>query len=389
MTKKQNLLMMSLLITIGLFVYLTIHHYALKLGMGGNALCSINSKVNCDAAALSSYAEFFSIPIALLGAFFHFFLLGFILFARLNWIDSSVFLRSTIRGMLLFAVIVSLITGTISFAIIKVICPFCFATYLFSFINLTLGWNAFENFKESFSLSTYMNQYKSHLIALAFIPIMSWMTAGMIQEHYGLSELKRLIPEKLAQWRNSQSYEFDLSSGLSNKVTSTRAVLIEFADFKCPHCKVASQTIETFLKARPDVQFVFKPFPLDGSCNPGENMHKGDGSRCTMAAWTLCAEKLSQKGWDIHHWLFANQEELMQVSDLKSYLPKLEQEFGIDGKALTDCADSSETYEQIKKTASEGIRAQVTGTPAIYLNGKKLSYGQILEVLISASDELK
>lgn len=389
MTKKQNLLLLSILITIGLFVYLTIHHYAIKLGLSASALCSISKTVNCDAAALSSFSEIYSTPVAVLGSFFHLFLLGFIVFARLGWAETTLFLRFSVRAMLLASAIVSVSMGLISVTLVKVICPFCVATYLFSFINLALGWNIFGNLKGDFSFSNYLNQYKPHLVTFAFIPIMSWMTAGLIQESYGLAEVMKLVPEKLEQWRNSNNNDFDLSLGLSNKVNSNRAVLVEFADFKCPHCKMASQTIDTFLKARPDVQFIFKAFPLDGNCNGAENMQKGDGSRCTLAAWTMCAEKISQKGWDVHHWIFANQEELFQVSDLKPYLPKLEKEFGLDGKTLSDCADSSETYDQIKKMAAEGSKAQVSGTPTIYLNGKKLPYGQVLEVLKSAVDELK
>ena len=53
MTKKQNLLLISTAISLGLFVYLAIHHYALKLGIGGNTLCSISETINCDAAATS------------------------------------------------------------------------------------------------------------------------------------------------------------------------------------------------------------------------------------------------------------------------------------------------------------------------------------------------
>jgi protein-disulfide isomerase/uncharacterized membrane protein len=390
MTKKNNLLLVSLLITVSIFIYLTIHHYMLKLGLNASSLCSISQTVNCDAAALSKFAEIFSIPIALMGAVFHFILLCFVLFYRLNWIDQSVYLQKTIRFMLLLAALTSLVIGAITLTFVKVICPFCVATYVFSFVNLFLGWDiAGASSKEKWSLAAYFGEYKSHLIALALIPASAWILSAMVQEKFGLAELNKIIPEKIAQWKNSKSYAFDPAIGLSNNVASDKIVLVEFADFKCPHCKAASQTIDTFLKSRNDVRFIFKPFPLDGTCNTSEQMQKGDGSRCTLAAWTLCAEKIAQKGWDMHHWIFDKQEELSGVSDLSSYLPEIEKMFQIKPEALTACADSTETYDLIKKSSTEGNNALVSGTPTIYLNGKKLGYGHIMEVLKSAVNELQ
>ena len=115
---------------------------------------------------------------------------------------------------------------------------------------------------------------------------------------FELNEILKMVPEKVAQWRNSQSYNFDAEIGLAmNKSSSAKATLVEFADFKCPHCKVASQTLDRFTTNNPQVHFIYKPFPLDGTCNTSSQIPKGDGSRCTLAAWTLCSEKLFKKGW--------------------------------------------------------------------------------------------
>jgi protein-disulfide isomerase/uncharacterized membrane protein len=390
MTKKQNLLLISLAITIGLFTYLAIHHYAIKLGLGGSALCSINAKVNCDAAALSSYSEVFNTPIAILGAIFNLFLFGLILFFKLNWIDSSIYLKKAVQFMLGSAAIVSIVMGIISVSLVHVICPFCLATYLFSFINFYLGYRLIEvdSNNKDFSFTHYFSEYKSYLILLALIPVTSWIISGMIRQNYGLDEILRLVPEKISQWNSSPVYEFDPELGLSNKIASNKIVLVEFADFKCPHCRVASQTIDTFLKGRTDIKFIYKPFPLDGTCNVSDQMQKGDGSRCTLAAWVLCADKLANKGWDMHHWIFEKQEEISAISNLSTLLPEIEKLFNIKGSELTSCADSSTTYDLIKKSSAEGHKALVSGTPSIYLNGKKLGYGHIMEVLKTAVNSL-
>jgi len=384
MTKKSNLLILSLLITIGLFIYLTLHHFALKLGMGGNSLCEISSKINCDAAATSSFSEFAGVPIAILGAVFHFMLLAFVVFYRFNWSEPSAYLRITTRGMLVLSVIVSLIAGAISWFNIKVICPFCVATYIFSILNLILGWNIVQNHDGDFQFMNYFQEYKSHLVALVCIPVVSWVISGMIQSNYGLDQIKKQVPEKIAIWKNGPEYSFDKNIGLSNNVENPRLTLVEFADFKCPHCKAASNTIDIFLKGRPDIQFIFKPYPLDGNCNAAVSQ-KGDNSRCVLAAFTLCAEKIAKKGWDMHHWIFDRQEKLFAVSDPKTLLTDIHADLNIDPTQLSECADSSEIYDLIKKSTAEGALAQVEGTPTIYMNGKKLPWGQYLEVLKEAA----
>lgn len=381
MTKKSNLLILSLLASIGLFIYLTFHHFALKLGLGGSSLCHISSKINCDAAATSSFAELAGIPVAILGGVFHIILLLFVIFYRFGWSEPTSYLRVTLRGMLISSVAVAVIFGSISLFILKILCPFCIATYVFSLINLFLGWNLVQNYsKDTFRFSNYFNEYKSHLIVLITIPITSWVVSGMIQSNYGLDQLKKQIPEKIAIWNAGTQFSFDKSIGISNKVENPRMTIVEFADFKCSHCKYAAATFETFLSNKPDIEFIYKPFPLDGSCNDGIPQ-KGDGSRCVLAAFTLCADKLAQKGLDMYHWIFHRQEKLINISDVKSLLPEIQADLGLDSAQMSECADSSEIYDQLKKSAAEGAAAQVEGTPAVYLNGKKLPWGHQLEML--------
>lgn len=387
MNKKINILLISLVFTLGLFIYLTLHHYSVKLGLSGNSLCSINEKLNCDAAATSSFSELFGIPLAVLGGTFHLLLFSFVLFVKFDWVEKSIYSLSTLRFFLVTAAITSLVMGFISAIYVKVYCPFCIATYLFSFINLALGWNLFPT-SEKLKIQNYLIAYRSHLILLISIPFLSWMISGMLQENNGLSEIKKMIPEKIFQWKSSPEYTFNLNEGLIHKGLDSKVTVIEFADFKCPHCKSAATTIDSFLKGNPNITFIYKPWPLDGTCNSAVPS-KGDGTRCTLAAWTLCAEKNEQRGWDVHHWIFKKQEELFQVSDLKSYLPELEKELKINIEKLAACSDSNETYELIHRLSEEGTKALVNGTPTIFMNGKKLPYGQFLDVLKSAASEIK
>jgi protein-disulfide isomerase len=287
--------------------------------------------------------------------------------------------------MLILAVVTSIVFGALSFFVVRVLCPFCTATYVFAFLNLFLGWGLVQS-TDKLDFKNYFGEYKSHAIALVLVPALSWLISGMIEKSYGLDELNKYIPSWIAQWKSSPEYPFNNNVGLSNNIETPKFTLVEFADFKCPHCKHASETIDNFLKTRKDVLFIFKPYPLDGVCNANAT-HKGDGSRCTLAGFALCAEKIAKKGWQMHHWIFAKQEELLRVADAKTLLPQIEKDLGLDPKQLGECSDSAEIFAEIKKSTEEGSVAKVEGTPAIYLNGKSLPRAHILEVLRKATED--
>lgn len=384
MKNKLNLLIVSLFITCGLFIYLTIHHYAIQRGLDGPTLCSINEKLNCDAAASSQYSEVFGIPIAVLGLCFNFVMLVYALMSKLSWVDENKNTHFAIKAGFILASLICVSLAFISVLSIKVVCTFCLATYVFTFINTYLAWSIFT--PAVFNISELFSQ-KGTIGMFISIPILAWFVSGVIQDNYGLDEIKKMSSEKILQWQSSPTYNFG-DVGLVQNQSGTKATLIEFADFKCPHCKTASTTLHNFIKGHNDIKFIYKPFPLDGVCNPEINQ-KGDGSRCKMAAWALCSEKLSQKGWQVHKWYFDNQERLFQVSDLKEENRNIAKEFSLDYDAIESCSESVETYDLIKTSALEAKAAGVEGTPTIYLNNKKLPMGQFVEILRSALKTIK
>lgn len=386
--RKIDFLIVSLLITIGLFVYLTIHHFSLKLGLGGSSLCEISSKINCDATATSRFSEFLSLPIALWGAVFHLVILGIVLFYRLGWLLPTNYLKYLLRFCLIFAASVSIAMALISSFVIQVFCPFCIASYVFTLINLILSWNLIHQ-QLDFDFKKYFTEYKAYPILLALVPIFTWIITGMINENYGLSELQKRIPEIIYQWQQAETNDFDLTTGIQHGPPANVAItFVEFADFKCPHCRMASLSVDSFLKGKRDVKFIYKPFPLDGNCNPSIQQ-KGDGTRCQLAAWTLCADQIAQKGWDAQNWIFKHQEDFLPITNLASEQKEFEKEFNLDSMVFGACVESTATYEKIKKMAEEGAKANVTGTPTIFLNGKKLQYGQFLDVLNAVTEKAR
>ena len=387
MSKKLNLLLLTFLASIGVFAYLTDHHYMVRTGATGSSLCAINEVVNCDVAALSKYAEIFTMPIAAIGFAYSIIMFGIFLFARLGWFEESDGYKTIVKSLTAVSAVFSVGLLAISVFQLKAFCPFCIAGYVLSFLAAYLVWSLYSDSK--FDFSTIVGE-KNLLGTLIAVPVLAWFISGTYRDKLGMAQMEKVVPEKIMQWQRAPVINFDQSIGLVKGSSEASApVLIEFADFKCPHCKSAAGTIKNYLTGNKNVKMIFKPYPLDGSCNPHMGQ-KGDGSRCELAGWALCGEKLFSKGWDIHYWIFDHQEELMHDSDLSSHLTAMGKDLGIaDTAQLKTCATSAETYDLIRKSADEGEAAKITGTPSIFVNGKKLEYGQFIDVLRGAIGSLQ
>lgn len=386
MSKKLNFLLLSFLASIGVFAYLTDHHYAIRTGTAGDSLCAVNEFVNCDVSALSKYAEIFTMPIAAIGLAYSIIMLGVFLFAKFGWFEETEGYKTIVKGITAFSAVYSLFLLAVSVFSLKAFCPFCIAGYVLSFIIVFLVWSLYSDSKFDFSK---VSAEKSFIGTLIAIPVLAWFISGTYRDKLGMAQLEKVVPEKIMLWQKAPVVNFDQTIGLVKGSSEASApVLIEFADFKCPHCKTAAATIKNYLASNKNVKMIFKPYPLDGVCNP-QMGQKGDGSRCELAGWALCGEKLFSKGWDIHYWIFDHQEAMMNDSDLSSHLASMGKDLGVDTTQLKTCATSAETYELIKKSANEGEAAKITGTPAIFVNGKKLEYGQFIDVLRGAIGSLQ
>lgn len=374
----------SVLIAIGLHLYLNKHHVDLKLGVSSEtSMCNVSEKLNCDAAASSQYSEVFGIPIALLGVVANSFLLILLIIGRLRWTED--FEKTERYGFYFasFILAVSVVMGAISLFVIKVGCPFCIGTYVASIVTVIALWLALrpethylgDDIRDLFTTQKWVLGTLVALLALGFL------VNNMILDSYGYQQIKQARDSSLNDWRSSPALSFDETAGLSfqNGSGTPKAVVVEFADFLCSHCRDAYQPMHAFTKNHPDVKLIYKPFPLDGVCNAAIHS-KGDGKRCELAYAALCSEKLAKKGWDAHHYIFDNQEQIFSTP-MNTVTENICKATGQDCEQLKACMNSEEVHEIVKRTAAEGEKAQIGGTPSVFFNNRSLPGGQLLPVL--------
>jgi predicted DsbA family dithiol-disulfide isomerase len=146
----------------------------------------------------------------------------------------------------------------------------------------------------------------------------------------------------------------DSSGGPSRGPADALVTIVEFSDFQCPYCAQMARILHQLDAQYPGkVRLVFRHFPLP--------MHKDAATAAEAAA---CAGDQG-KYWEMHDRLFAGQKNLTR-SDLGRYAADL----GLQATRFAACLDSGKHAADWQKDRADGERYGVTGTPALFVNGR-------------------
>jgi protein-disulfide isomerase len=155
---------------------------------------------------------------------------------------------------------------------------------------------------------------------------------------------------------------------------SAPVTMVEFQDFHCPFCKRVQATLTQLLVRYPGkLKLVHRDFPIDTLHPQARKAH--EAARCA-------AEQ--GKFWAYHDKLYETAPKA-SPEQLKAYA----KEVGLDLASFEQCVSSGKYQAAVQKDIDEGTRADVTGTPAFFINGRLLSGAQPLERFVSLiEDEL-
>jgi len=184
-----------------------------------------------------------------------------------------------------------------------------------------------------------------------------------------IGESKKKAREKvIADLKKSGTYSLVLAepdaptfkidtTGFNTKGSSGAKVTItEFADYQCPHCKSAKTALDKIMKTFDGkVRLVFIDFPVNPS-----------GISLEVAHGAFCAGKAG-KYWQYHDLAFERQSTLDHSSPAA-----LAKDLKLDEKAFDSCMKSDEPKKFVERSKAEGDKIGISGTPALYLNGKKV-----------------
>jgi protein-disulfide isomerase len=148
-------------------------------------------------------------------------------------------------------------------------------------------------------------------------------------------------------------------------------LLVEFSDFECPHCKRAVPVLNQLLEAEPNVRFVSQNFPLP--------MHDWAAK---AAAYADCVGRSSTDAfWKFSESVFNAQTEI-NSANAEEKLTALADQAGVKGADVAVCAAKPETITRVERSVALGKSVDVTATPTLFINGRKVVVGEVpLEAL--------
>ncbi len=166
-------------------------------------------------------------------------------------------------------------------------------------------------------------------------------------------------------WYFTNSPGIDLTPYLENEPTlgsaDAKVTIVEFSDFECSFCAAAASTVRQVVNEYDGkVKLVYKNFPIPSH---DDAMAAAEASECAYD---------QGKFWEYHDKLFENQGNLGIAS-----LRRFANEVGLNERQFIDCLGSGSKNVEVNGDISHGKIAGITGTPAFFINGKKLPNNSI------------
>ena len=154
--------------------------------------------------------------------------------------------------------------------------------------------------------------------------------------------------------------------------------IVEFGDLECPSCRAEAPVLRQLIpELYPGkVRVVFKDYPL-------ESIHPW--ARAASIAGRCVFRQNKDAFWKFYDWDYENQDDIT-VETLKTKVLGWARANGINASELESCMDSKATDAEVSRNYSEGKAAGVTGTPTLFVNGRKSPSAQVpgLQKMIDA-----
>lgn len=136
-------------------------------------------------------------------------------------------------------------------------------------------------------------------------------------------------------------------------------VVTVFSDFQCPYCAKVPPLLDQVLKQYPkDVKVVHKNFPLKSH------------QFALPAAIAAMAAHRQGKFWEMHDKIFENYSVL---SDDK--FTELAKALGLNMDKFSQDSKDPKLQQEIQAELQSGLKAEVRGTPSIFVNGRRVTAG--------------
>lgn len=149
--------------------------------------------------------------------------------------------------------------------------------------------------------------------------------------------------------------------------------VVVFSDFKCPSCKRFAELLDDKIVPLFDgrLHIVFKHYPIDQECNKlaSRTLHP---HACSAARIAEAARMLggNESFWQAHDLLFEMQSAETRHSEYE--VATIAKRLGLDESKLIATMQLEEVGQRINEDAALAKTCGVNGTPAVFVNGKRV-----------------
>ena len=384
-------------------LYALILHIQNLMQPGHGAFCDINTKITCSSVIGSQYGEFASIPLGSYGMAYFILILS----AAIKISDITLKQLAKLEFFLgLVGFIFVLVLFSISFFILKKLCPTCSFIHIITVIYFALKIkNLFLTKQQSTPNSgdAYL-RFLAVGLCLGIPPLAAGLIAPIIidkffpaaskknQVHLDINKV-RDVSQKEVQPNKENLIEKMMTFNKTNYVgngedyrrglDSAKVVVQVFSDFGCPHCKDANAPM---MQAQKDVGLdkvvlVYRFYPLTNKCNPTVSSDGWYPYSCILAEATRCAGSQG-KFWEFKDWGFSGQEwtdekraQQFSLSGLKEKAKIL----GMNSDEFGQCIERNIELNKIKEDAELAKKLDIKGTPLILINGHEYTGAHSVE----------
>ena len=189
-------------------------------------------------------------------------------------------------------------------------------------------------------------------------PLAGSFVVDHIKKDYNEEEIAQAY---LARYAKLKGLEIPIDGSPQKGATDPVATFVVFTDFQCPFCAEAAEKLDELARSRPDdIALIHKNFPLP-SLHP----------EAELAARAAYAASAQDKFWEMHDTLFSTAGSELN----RERIDVIAEGLGMDMERFNEDISSTAATAAIESDKKLGETLGVTGTPTIFVNGRKIENG--------------
>jgi protein-disulfide isomerase len=137
--------------------------------------------------------------------------------------------------------------------------------------------------------------------------------------------------------------------------------MVEFSDFECPVCRSLHDVLHSLLANYPQVRLIFKDFPLE----------QHPWARSAAIAGRCAYNQDPKAFWKLYDLIYDNQD-IISPENSYAKLTDYVSQIGLNPDTFKSCLASPEAAAAVDASRANGLALQVSSTPTMFINGRRI-----------------